>query len=141
MNLDEATQLIQTQMDRMAEVYKKPVFDEWAVLFILERRGRILSYHGPRRDDFQRSFLEDVKALGPELLSGRQNIGDFEFSTEGAGTGFDAFIVLGRGLFLICNNTTQSIAGITRNPLWLSAQVPFVELSDRFRADPLVHAP
>jgi len=27
---------------------------------------------------------------------------------------------------------------ITRDPHWLAAQVPFVELSDAFRADPLV---
>jgi hypothetical protein len=26
---------------------------------------------------------------------------------------------------------------ITKDPLWLGAQVPFVELSDKFRADPL----
>ena len=28
--------------------------------------------------------------------------------------------------------------GISKDPLWLGAQVPFVELSEKFCADPLV---
>jgi hypothetical protein len=27
--------------------------------------------------------------------------------------------------------------GIAKDPLWLGAQVPFAELSDKFRADPV----
>jgi len=27
---------------------------------------------------------------------------------------------------------------ISKDPLWIAAQEPFVELSDKFRADPLV---
>jgi len=71
------------------------------------------------------------------LLAQKHAIGDFEFARHGVGTGFEAFIVLGDGLYLICNNTVQSMDGITKDPLWLSAQVPFAEMSDRFRSDPL----
>jgi hypothetical protein len=46
-------------------------------------------------------------------------------------------MAVGPGIYLICNNTVQSMDGITKDPLWLGAQVPFVELSDKFRADPL----
>jgi len=53
------------------------------------------------------------------------------------GTGFESFLVLGKGIFLICNNTFQSMDGITQDPLWLGAQVPFVELSDKIRGDPV----
>jgi len=72
------------------------------------------------------------------LLTGKLSAGDFEFARHGVGTGFESFMVLGDGLFLICNNTVQSMDAITKDSLWLSAQVPFVELSDKFRADPLV---
>jgi hypothetical protein len=47
-------------------------------------------------------------------------------------------MVLGEGVFLICNNTVQSMDAITKDPLWIGAQVPFVELSDKFRANPVV---
>jgi hypothetical protein len=46
-------------------------------------------------------------------------------------------MALGSECFLICNNTVQSMDAITADPLWLAAQVPFVELSDKFREDPL----
>jgi hypothetical protein len=46
-------------------------------------------------------------------------------------------MVLGSGVFLICNNTRSTMEEIAANPRWLSAQVPFVELSDRIREDPL----
>ena len=52
----------------------------------------------------------------------------------------EAFLMVGDGLYLICNNTAQSMSAIAKDPLWLSAQVPFVELSDQFRADPLEFA-
>jgi hypothetical protein len=45
--------------------------------------------------------------------------------------------VLGKGLYLICNNTALSMDGITKDPHWINAQVPFVELSDKVRADPV----
>jgi len=32
----------------------------------------------------------------------------------------------------------QSMDVIAKDPLWLAAQVPFVELCDKFREDPLV---
>ena len=72
------------------------------------------------------------------ILEEQYQIGDFEFSRHGVGTGFESFLVLGRGLYLICNNTAETMDAIAKNPKWIGAQVPFVELSERFRADPLV---
>jgi len=117
--------------------YKKVVFDEWAIISLAEKKGLVLAYIGPRKEDFKRNFLVDAGALRSDLLAQKHAIGDFEFARHGVGTGFEAFIVLGDGLYLICNNTVQSMDGITKDPLWLSAQVPFVEMSDRFRSDPL----
>jgi hypothetical protein len=56
------------------------------------------------------------------------------------GSAFESLMVVGRGIYLICNNTVQSMDSITKDPLWLGTQVPFVELSEKFRANPLVSA-
>jgi hypothetical protein len=137
MNLDQANQAIRTTVERMNTLYGSPVFDEWAVLSLNEVGGRILTYAGPRKEDFQKNFARDFGVLSDELPSPKFGIGDFEFARHGAGTRFDAFLVVGRGLYLICNNTHASMDAITKDAHWLKAQVPFVELSDKFRSDSL----
>ena len=117
--------------------YKKVVFDEWAILSLAGRKGHLLAYRGPRKEGFQKNFLADVGALREGLLNEEYSVGDFEFTRNGVGPAFESFMVLGDRMYLICNNTVQSMDGITRDPLWLGAQVPFVELSEKFRADPL----
>ena len=46
-------------------------------------------------------------------------------------------MVVGDNLFLLCTNTAKSMAEIAADPLWLDAQAEFVEMSERFGADPL----
>jgi hypothetical protein len=138
MTIEELTKQIRTCADRMDALYGKVVFDEWAVVSLARNRGRIVSYHGPRNDDFLKNFANDLGALRTELLDSRYAIGDFEFARHAVGTGFEAFMVLGNGLYLICNNTATSMEEITRNPKWLNAQVPFAEMSDRIRSSPAV---
>jgi hypothetical protein len=137
MTLDEANRAVRATVERMNALYSSPVFDECAVLSLNDLGGRILTYNGPRKDDFQKNFARDFEALRAELASQQFGIGDFEFARQGAGTRFDAFLVLGRGLYLICNNTRASMEDITKDARWLEAQVPFVELSDKFRGNPL----
>ena len=140
MRLNQATELIKSCAEQMNARYKQVVFDEWAVVSLAGRKGRVLAYIGPRREGFQKNFLTDVGALREGLLNDKYNVGDFEFARHGVGPAFEAFMVVGQGVYLICNNTVQSMDGITKDPLWLGAQVPFVELSDKFRADPLALA-
>ena len=137
MTLDQATKLIESCAGQMNARYKKVVFDEWAVISLMPRKGRMLAYIGPRKEGFQKNFLTDVGALREGLLNDKYSIGDFEFARHGVGSAFESFMVVGQGIYLICNNTVQSMDAITQDPLWLGAQVPFVELSDMFRADPL----
>jgi hypothetical protein len=138
MTFEEAGKWIRGCAERMDELYGKVVFDEWAVVSLVQHKARIVTYLGPRKEDFQRNFAKDVQDLRAELLSDQHDIGDFEFARHGFGTKVEAFMVVGEDLYLICNNTAQSMTAIAKDPLWLSAQVPFVELSDRFRSDPLV---
>jgi hypothetical protein len=138
MKLEAAVALIKEQTERMSALYGSVVFDEWAIVSFQDKKGRVLAYHGSRKDHFQKNFGSDVEMLKSELLTTRHETGDFEFARHGSGTHFDAFMVLGDELYLICNNTTQSINGITKDSRWLSAQVPFAELTEKFRGNPLV---
>jgi hypothetical protein len=138
MTLEQANKLVKSCAEKMNARYQNVVFDEWAIISLAARRGRLLAYTGPRKSGFQENFLSDAGPLRVGLLNAEGSVGDFEFARHGVGTGFEAFLVLGESTFLICNNTVQSMDGIARDPRWLGAQVPFVELSDHVREDPLV---
>ncbi len=138
MTFDQAKKLITTCAEQMHARYKKVVFDEWAIISLTANKGRVLGYIGPRKEGFKDNFTADAQTLRAGLLTPEHNVGDFEFARHGVGTGFEAFMVMGKGLYLICNNTVQSMDGISKDPRWIGAQVPFVELSDRFRGDALV---
>ena len=140
MTLDEATRQIRSCGQKMNDLYGKVVFDEWVIISLAQQKARILFYVGPRNDDFLKNFANDLGALRTELAHARHGVGDFEFTRHGVGTLFEAFLVLGEGIYLICNNTTNSMDGITKNGHWIEAQIPFVELSDKIRSNPVVCA-
>jgi hypothetical protein len=138
MTIEEVSKLITRCAGEMDARYKKVVFDEWAVVNVAQKKSRILNYLGPRNDDFLKNFANDLGALRVELAKQKHGIGDFEFTRHGVGTLFEAFMVLGEGIYLICNNTAETMETIAKNPRWIDAQVPFVELSDKVRSSPLV---
>lgn len=139
MTLDEAWSKVRRCARDMNARYQGVVFDELAIVSFSDNQPRTLSYQGPRREAFDSQFPADSAALRSRVRRGGQNygVGDFEFSHEGTGTSFEAFVVLGQEICLVCNNTTKSMSAIAANPLWLAAQVPFVELAESMRADPL----
>ena len=137
MTLDETIRLIRTCAKEMSDRYGKSVFDEWAIISLLQQQARILAYIGPRNDEFLRNFADDLGALRAELLNSKYHVGDFEFARHGEGTKFEAFLVLGKGTYLICNNTQATMHDIAKDPRWLDAQVPFTELGDKVRSSPL----
>jgi hypothetical protein len=138
MILDQAKKLVKECAEQMHARYGKVVFDEWAIVSLADNKGRVLAYIGPRKQGFKENFLADAGSLRTGLLNAQHAVGDFDFSRYGVGTGFESFMVLGQRIYLICNNTVQSMETISKDPLWIGAQVPFVELSEKFRADPLV---
>lgn len=119
------------QMDAQ---YGKTVFDEWAVVSLQEPQPCVLGYIGPRPEAFAENFLRDLGSLRASLLHGGYQVGDFEFARNATGPSFEAFMVLGAGRYLICNNTQSSMDDIAKDPRWLIAQVPFAELSERLCA-------
>ncbi|MBA4150020.1 MAG: hypothetical protein H0X66_18060 [Verrucomicrobia bacterium] len=137
MNLEQAVKVTKESFDNMNSLYGKVVFDEWVILSFSGEKETILAYSGPRREHFKQNFVNDVKTLRVELRRNKYHVGDFEFAREAAGTHCDAFIMTGDDLFLICNSTNLSMSTITKDPNWVMAQVPFAELTDKFRQDPL----
>jgi hypothetical protein len=138
MTLEQAKRLVASCTEEMNARYKKVVFDEWAIVSIAGGKPQVLAYSGPRKEGFLKNFSSDAKSLREGLLAKDCNVGDFDFARQSVGTGFESFLVLGNGVYLICNNTVQTMDGIAQDPRWLSAQVPFVELSDKVRADAVV---
>jgi len=140
MTLEETLRLIRDCASQMNERYGKPVFDEWAIVSLRHHLARVLAYIGPRNDAFLKSFVNDLAPLRSELLDAKYGPGDFEFARHGVGTVFESFMVLAEGVYLICNNTASTMNEITKDPRWLNAQVPFAELSDKVRSNPLAHS-
>ncbi|HEV2691485.1 MAG TPA: hypothetical protein VG347_01165 [Verrucomicrobiae bacterium] len=140
MTLEEIGQQIKICKEQMDSRYGSSVFDEWAVVSLVENRARVLAYTGPRNDDFLKNFARDLGSLRASLTSDSFGAGDFEFARHSTGTGYEGFLVVGQGLFLICNNTSDSLESIAKNPRWLAAQVPFVEMAERVRTSPLAVA-
>jgi hypothetical protein len=138
MTLEEAISRIKSCANEMDARYGQTVFDEWAVLSLAENKARVLAYIGPRKDDFLKNFANDLGSLRAELLDTNYGTGDFAFARHGVGTLFEAFMVLGSAIYLICNNTRKSMDTIAKEPKWLNAQVPFAELGDKLRTNPLV---
>ena len=137
MTLADARTAILSALGRMNAAYHQTVFDEWVLVSLQPERGLILGYEGPRADSYKKTFATDVQPLRVELERQKLVVGDFAFAPAAAGPRHDAFMRIGDAGYLFCNNTTTTMAEIRKNPLWLTAQKPFVELSEKFRADPL----
>jgi hypothetical protein len=118
--------------------YGSEVFNEWAVVSLSDGKAYLVNYLGPRLAGFQQNFAKDAAGLRESFLNGDYSVGDFEFARHGVGTSFESFMVVGAGLYLVCNNTTRTMDDIAKEPKWMGAQKPFVELSEKFRVNPLV---
>jgi hypothetical protein len=138
MTLEQAANDVNACMRDMAKVYTKPVFDEWLMVSLAGSKGAIFYYAGPRQDEVKDSFPGDVQTLAEELRGRKHEVGDFAFARRAEGTHFDAFLVIGENLYLLCNNTELTMDDIAGSRLWLKARVPFVQLSEKIREDPLV---
>jgi hypothetical protein len=136
MDLAAARLQIRSSLARMDALYGRPLFDEWAILSMAAQQG-ILAYEGPRAEKFRADFPDDVAPLRA-LISGRPLVpGDFEFAADAGGTRYDACVKIGSTSFLVCNHTARGMQEIRRDPKWLNAQGAFLELCEKFHANPL----
>jgi len=137
MKLADARSAIIVAMGRMNALYQQTLFDEWVLVKLANEGGAILAYDGPRADSYQARFKTDVAPLQAEMAKHQLTIGDFEFVQTAHGLHFDACIRLGLAAYLFCNHTQKSMIDIRQDPLWLTAQKPFLDLATKFRSDPL----
>jgi len=137
MTIEDAIVMVASHLARMNAACGQVVFDEWALVTVFDRKARILHYFGPRREGLRSTLADDLRPFARDLLGGDQYLGHFDFSPSAAGRAFDAYVVVGEGCFLICNHTARTMDEIRQQPNWKQAQVPFAELSELFRTDPL----
>ena len=138
MNLETASKNIEICRVRMDALYHKPVFDEWVVVNLVLGKPDILAYAGPRAESFAKQFHRDSGPLFAEMQGKRYSVGDFEFVDQARGSCFDACVRLGETAYLLCNNTYGSMSELRADARWREAQKPFVALTEKVRADPLV---
>jgi hypothetical protein len=137
MTLSETLESVKRCSDSMNARYGKTVFDEWAIISLQQGKERIVSYRGPRKEHFQKNFINDLGALRAQMLTTKHEPGYFDFARHEVGTGFEAFVCVGDDLYLICNHTQSSMHEIAKNSRWLDAQKAFAEMVDQFRDEPL----
>jgi hypothetical protein len=138
MDLDTARRHIESAIARMQACYLQPVFDEWAILSLHPKSGGVVAYQGPRAEVFRRNVPQDAEPLRA-LSSGREFAeGDIEFVPDAADTRYDAFMKIGAASYLVLNHTVKTMTQIRADSKWLGAQAILFELSEKFRADPLV---
>jgi len=137
MNLDTATNRIETALSTLEKSIGEPVFDEWALVEKSRNGLKLVEYRGSRKETFLSEFKNDIAALRGTLDPEQIHVGDFAFSHEGYGSGFDAYMCVGKELLILFNNTEKSTGEITNTPKWTVAQVHFTELLETFIADPL----
>jgi hypothetical protein len=129
----------------MDQAFHKVVFDELAIVSFRNQEVRLLWYKGPREDVFSARFAQETASLRGEargrLFHGPYSPGELEFVMDGLGSEVDAFIVLGEELYLVFGHTDKPMAEISKDPMWLAAQVFFVGLSERFLTQELALAP
>src|SRR5262245_18751734 len=122
MDLETARQNIQVTVERMRASYRKPVFDEWAILSVPARTGGIVAYQGPRPDVFRRNLPDDAEPLRA-ITEGKQFVeGDIEFVPDAADTHYDVFMKIGPTSYLVLNHTVKTMTEIRADTKWLSAQ-------------------
>lgn len=137
MNRQAAADRIETALISMERIVEEPVFNEWALVGKSEAGWKLLEYGGTRKNAFLENFNADLNALKQTFDPFSSQVGDFAFSHEGYGSGFDAHVCAGENIFLLFNNTAKSTGEITTNPKWTSAQIHFSDLVEAFIADPI----
>ena len=122
----------------MKAAYLRPVFNEWAILAVPAKTGGVLAYEGPRPDKFRQNLPEDAEPLRARAAGKEFTEGDIEFVPDAADTHYDAFIKIGPTAYLVLNHTVKTMTEIRADGKWIGAQAVLFDLSEKFRADPLV---
>jgi hypothetical protein len=137
MDILSAIDQIESTLFSMETAVGEPIFNEWA---LVERTGshwEFIEYGGYRLEEFLASFDEDIRSMRQTIDPDNLVLGDYAFTHEGHGTGFDAYICVADNTLLLFNHLEKNTSEITTNPAWKTAQIHFIKLLESFLADPL----
>ena len=137
MTLNEAIRLIQEALFRADDKYGTVVFDEWFLVSLVGLDRTVLHYVGPRYEHDAKSFVEDIRPLGNELVEHKHRVGNVDFAPDGIGPGFDAMITLGAGFFAIFNDTTGSTDELQERAEWRGVEDELIGVGQQFLGDPM----
>ncbi len=137
MTLADARTVIAAAFARMNTAYGEPVFNEWVLVSMRADGGAILAYDGPRAEKYKQQFTRDLGSMLRELATHKLGVGDFAFASDAAGEHYDACLRLGDSSYLFANHVTRTMNEIRASAHWVNAQRAWVELSQKFAADPL----
>src|SRR4051794_17753156 len=122
MTLSQTLDSVKRCSANMNARYGKTVFDEWAIVSLQRGNERVVAYQGPRKENFQQNFANDLGGLRADVLTTKHQPGHFDFARHAVGTSFEAFVCAGDELYLIYNNTQSSMNDIAKDSRWLDAQ-------------------
>jgi len=136
MNCSEAVEKVERALSEMTTMLGEAVFDEWVLVKRLPKGWQVLNYAGAREAAFRKEFPADIAAMKATVLDfSKTYVGDSAFSYEGHGSGFDAYMCVGEGIFLFLNNVHKSTTEITQDPKWKQVQVHYATLLESFVSD------
>lgn len=142
MNLPKGVQEIRKYLARMDKQYGGKIFEEFSIISLnAEQQTNIHHFEGGGRtlEEMSHGFDNDIDPLWKELKKAqKESIGSYHFDQDAEGTLYDAFMKVGRGIYVIFNNAKYSMTQIKAKGSWLKAQIHFVELSEIFFKDPIV---
>lgn len=137
MTIDEARHLIEKTATSMQANYGRPVFNEWIIAHLGSGHSEMLGYVGPRQNEIGEKFADDFSSVRASIQDDSHMAGDFDFAPDADGTRFDAYVVLGKDLYLFVNHTEKSMEDIQEDSAWRDAQEPWVAMAEEFRVFPL----
>ncbi len=138
MNVETAVTHLKNCRERMDALYQKPVFDEWVLVSIVEGKAAVLAYEGPRKESFTKTIHADSAPMYAAMQGRKYEVEDIEFVQTAPSSRYDACVKAGAGVYLLANNTFGTMEVLRADPRWREAQKPFVALTEKFRADPVV---
>jgi len=138
MTTEDAIELVEETLMELEADVKYSVFDEWVLIKTTPITWNILKYRGPRRKEFFQHFAEDLSSLRKTMKNLDSVVGEFNFSREGYGKAFDAYMCIGKKQFILFNNTVKNADEIKANIRWKDAKSHFRTLQRKFIDDPVL---
>lgn len=137
MTKEEAIKQIEHTLEDLNNQIKYTIFNEWILISVTPRSWDILKYSGPRQSEFFSHLSEDLTSVHQKMNDLNPIPGEFDFSYEGYGKAFDAYMCIGEKLYILFNNTLKNADEIKAHINWKKAERKIRNLQQKFMDDPV----